>query len=101
MYRCVATCSETQEGLIYLRMLYGWFCSRNSTGLLCEYCKVLLNNIIGKQLNYTTRGVQLIMEHFRLYVIWCVIVRISRDLLSYVRDRCSFRYVAKHGSYSS
>ena len=43
----------------------------------------------------STRGVQLITEHFRFYVIWCVTVRISSDLSSYMRNRCFFRYMAK------
>ena len=35
------------------------------------------------------------VEHFRFYVVWCVIVRISRDLLSYVRNRRCFWYTCK------
>ena len=38
---------------------------------------------------FITRGVQFITEYFRFYVVWCAIIRISRDLLSCVKNRCS------------
>ena len=36
-YRCLATHSPTQEGTVYIYMLYGWLRIGNSTGLLCKF----------------------------------------------------------------
>ena len=44
---------------------------------------ISISTFSDQAINSNTRDVQLITEHVRFCVVWCVSVRISRDLISY------------------